>query len=161
MYAKELSENVRLRREIKAELEGGLPCHAECGGFLYLHESMEGMDGIDYEMAGFIEGSAVRKDRLVRFGYVEIEGGQNGAYLERGDTLKGHEFHYWDSSNNGDACIARKPGRDVAWDCIHMKGNTFAGFPHIHYYSNPLFARRFVDRMRKFRAVREKEGKYI
>lgn len=161
VYAKELSENVRLRREIKAKLEGGLPCHAECGGFLYLHESMEGMDGIDYEMAGFIEGSAVRKDRLVRFGYVEIEGDQDGAYLERGDTLKGHEFHYWDSSNNGDACIARKPGRDVAWDCMHMKGNTFAGFPHIHYYSNLLFARRFVDRMRKFRAVREKEGKYI
>ena len=153
MYAKELSENVRLRREIKAKLERGLPCHAECGGFLYLHESMEGMDGIDYEMAGFIEGSAVRKDRLVRFGYVQIEGKRDGVYLEQGEVLRGHEFHYWDSQNNGDDCTAGKPGRDIRWNCIHMRGNVFAGFPHIHYYSNMRFAQRFVDRMREYHAA--------
>lgn len=147
LYAKELSENVRLKREIKSLLERGLPCHAECGGFMYLHEAMEGADGKLYGMVGAIKGEAVRKKRLVRFGYIQIEGAREGVYLHRGETLRGHEFHYWDSSHNGEDCIARKPGRDTAWSCIHMKGNVFAGFPHIHYYSNIQFAERFVRQM--------------
>ncbi len=150
LYAGKLSENVRLKRQIRTLLDKGLPCHAECGGFMYLHETMEGMDGKDYEMAGFIEGAAVRKDRLVRFGYIEIEGVRDGAYLDQGEILRGHEFHYWDSANNGADCTARKPGRDITWSCIHMEGNVFAGFPHIHYYSNVRFAQRFVERMKEY-----------
>ncbi len=150
LYARELSENIRLKRQIRTLLDKGLPCHAECGGFMYLHETMEGMDGEEYEMAGFIEGAAVRKDRLVRFGYIEIEGVRDGAYLDQGEVLRGHEFHYWDSANNGADCTARKPGRDITWNCIHMKGNVFAGFPHIHYYSNVRFAQRFVERMKEY-----------
>lgn len=150
LHAKELSANVRLRREIKSLLKRGLPCHAECGGFMYLHERMEGMDGRFYEMTGLIEGDAFKKKRLVRFGYVQIEAAKDGAYLKKSEVLRGHEFHYWDSQNNGSGCIARKPGRDVLWDCIHMEGNVFAGFPHIHYYSNVRFARRFVDKMKEY-----------
>ncbi len=161
VYAGKLSLNVVLRREIKAALDGGLPCHAECGGFMYLHEVMEGEDGRIYEMAGFIEGRAVRRDRLVRFGYVQLEGAGNGAYLEQGEVLRGHEFHYWDSTDNGDGCIARKPGRDISWDCIHTKGNVFAGFPHIHYYSNVRFAQRFTDKMREYGLRSRQERKYI
>ena len=151
VYAGKLSENVRLRQEIRDVLEEGLPCHAECGGFMYLHEAMEGADGRVCEMAGFIEGEALRRDRLVRFGYIQIEGAGNSAYLHRGEILRGHEFHYWDSSDNGDGCIARKPGRDVSWKCIHTRKNVFAGFPHIYYYSNIQFARRFVERMKEYR----------
>ena len=151
LYARPLSENQTLRQEIRKLLDKGLPCHAECGGFMYLHESMEGEDGKFYEMTGFIEGEAVRRNRLVRFGYIEIEGASDGVYLSKGERLRGHEFHYWDSSSNGDGCIARKPGRDTSWSCIHMEGHVFAGFPHIHYYSNIRFAERFVRKMRSFR----------
>lgn len=150
LYAETLSGNTSLRRQIKEMLRQGLPCHAECGGFLYLHEAVEGEDGKLYEMAGFIEGEAVRKERLVRFGYLQMESVADGGYLPRGETMKGHEFHYWDSSSNGDSCIARKPGREMSWSCVHTENNVFAGFPHVHYYSNPRFAQRFVDRMRTF-----------
>lgn len=151
LYARELSKNISLIKEIGTALRQGLPCHAECGGFMYLNQTMEGADGEVYEMVGFIEGSAVRKDRLVRFGYTEIEGNKDGAYLKQGEVLRGHEFHYWDSQNNGEDCTARKPGRNITWNCIHMQGNVFAGFPHIHYYSNIRFAQRFADRMKEYR----------
>lgn len=150
IYAGELSANISLIEEIRAMLRQGIPCHAECGGFMYLHEAMEGLDGGFHEMVGFIRGKAVRRERLVRFGYIEVEGNRDGVYLEQGEVLRGHEFHYWDSQNNGDDCTARKPGRDINWNCIHMRGNVFAGFPHIHYYSNIRFARRFVVKMRAY-----------
>jgi len=150
LYAKELSCNVRLKKEIRTALKQGLPCHAECGGFLYLHERMEGADGGFYEMAGFIEGEAVRRERLVRFGYMQIESMGNGAFLDEGEKIRGHEFHYWDSTNNGEDCMARKPGRDIQWKCIHTAGNVFAGFPHLYYYSNVRFAGRFVKQMKEY-----------
>ena len=153
LYAEELSANTSLRKEIRTMLKQGLPCHAECGGFMYLHESMESPDHEFYEMVGLIKGNAVQREKLVRFGYVQIEGKRDGVYLEQGEVLRGHEFHYWDSQNNGDDCTAGKPGRDIRWNCIHMRGNVFAGFPHIHYYSNMRFAQRFVDRMREYHAA--------
>jgi cobyrinic acid a,c-diamide synthase len=150
LYAEELSANTSLIKEIRTMLEQGLPCHAECGGFMYLHEAMEGSDHKFYDMVGFIGGKAIQRERLVRFGYIQIEGNRDGVYLEQGEVLRGHEFHYWDSQNNGDDCVARKPGRDISWNCIHMRGNVFAGFPHIHYYSNMRFAQRFVNRMKEY-----------
>ena len=83
--------------------------------------------------------------KLVRFGYLELEG---GALLQPGKRIKGHEFHYYDSTNNGDYCVARKPGRNKSWPCIAIgeKGNLFAGFPHLYYYSEPGFIRSFLER---------------
>ena len=45
LYAKELSENTGMRRAVREKIQGGMPCMAECGGFMYLHKSMEDMEG--------------------------------------------------------------------------------------------------------------------
>lgn len=148
-YAKELAENQSMRESVKAWILEGSPCLAECGGFLYLHEQMQGSDGIRYPMAGVIAAEAVRKERLVRFGYVQIEAEINGNYLKKGEQIRGHEFHYWDSSDNGRDCLAVKPDGTRKWNCIHMRENLFAGYPHLYYYSNPVIAERFVDACRK------------
>jgi len=149
-YAKELSANIKLRKSIKAALDADMPCLAECGGFMYLHEKLEGTEGESFEMIGVIPGEVIRTARLVRFGYINISGIKDGVYIRAEEQLRGHEFHYWDSNNNGSDCIAEKPNGSTSWDCIHMKGNMFAGFPHLHYYSNPGFAKRFVDQVRKY-----------
>ena len=148
-YAKELAENQSMRESVKAWILEGSPCLAECGGFLYLHEQMQGSDGIRYPMAGVIAAEAVRKERLVRFGYVQIEAEINGNYLKKGEQIRGHEFHYWDSSDNGRDCLAVKPDGTRKWNCIHMRENLFAGYPHLYYCSNPVIAERFVDACRK------------
>ena len=148
-YAKELAENQSMRESVKAWILEGSPCLAECGGFLYLHEQMQGSDGIRYPMAGVIAAEAVRKERLVRFGYVQIEAEIDGNYLKKGEQIRGHEFHYWDSSDNGRDCLAVKPDGTRKWNCIHMRENLFAGYPHLYYCSNPVIAERFVDACRK------------
>ena len=87
-------------------------------------------------------------DHLVRFGYIELEkkDGETGpaGYLSEGHRIRGHEFHYFDSTQNGDACTARKPGRKRAWDCMVVRGGIMAGFPHLYYRSDPDFAANFV-----------------
>lgn len=151
LYTEQLERNASMRGSVKRALTGGLPCLAECGGFMYLHEEMEDDRGNTRRMAGVISGKAVRKDRLVRFGYIELEAQKDGVYLEKGEKVKGHEFHYWDSTDNGKDCLAVKTDKKRKWECIHMEGTLFAGFPHIHFYSNQAFAGRFIEECKKRR----------
>lgn len=150
LYTELLSENAAMREEVYQAVERGIPCLAECGGFMYLHEEMEGKDGGLYPMTGNIPGKAVQKEELVRFGYIELQAQRDGKYFKKGEILRGHEFHYWDSTDNGADCLAVKPDGRRFWECIHMKENLFAGYPHIHFYSNPIFAERFVQACRQY-----------
>jgi cobyrinic acid a,c-diamide synthase len=45
LYARQLEQNHSMRQDIKEKIESGMPCIAECGGFLYLHEELETQDG--------------------------------------------------------------------------------------------------------------------
>ena len=147
-YAKELSENTGMRESIKKALSNGLPCLAECGGFMYLHEKMEDENGIEYDMAGFLRGMKCYKtDRLQHFGYVTLSPEADNPYLSKGETLKAHEFHYWKSSDNGNVMRETKPSDktgEKSFSGMHLIKNTLCGFPHIYYYSNPEFIRRFA-----------------
>lgn len=145
LYARELSENESMLREIKAAWERDLPILAECGGFLYLHEELETKDQKAYPMAGVIHGRAFPTQRLLRFGYMEAFPREDTLFLKKGESIRGHEFHYWDSTDNGTSMEAKKPGREKCWDCIHAEGNLLAGFPHFYYPSNPALPKRFVD----------------
>ena len=64
--------------------------------------------------------------------------------------MKGHEFHYFDSTDNGNDCQAEKPTGGKNWKCIHKSDNSFWGFPHLYYPSNPKFVQHFVKEMDKY-----------
>ena len=103
-------------------------------------------------MAGVIRGEAAPKEKLVRFGYINLTGVVDGTFLKRGERIRGHEFHYWDSTNNGTDAKALKPDGKRSWECVHMQQNLFAGFPHLYFYSNPKVAKRFVEACRTYRS---------
>ena len=98
---------------------------------------------------GVIRGEAVPKKKLVRFGYINLTGVVDGTFLKRGERIRGHEFHYWDSTACGNAMKAVKPGGKRSWDCIHADGGLLAGFPHLYYPSNPSAAERWLELCRK------------
>ena len=150
LHSASLSAN-KIKDEIRNAVTGGMPCLAECGGFMYLHEEMEGADGNKYKMAGVIKGTSVKKDNLVRFGYINLTGATDGAFLKSGEVIRGHEFHYWDSTDSGTDCTAQKPDKKSSWKCVHMNKNLFAGYPHVHFYSNMDFARRFVEQAHDYK----------
>ena len=144
IYAKELSRNKGMLYDIKTKTENGMPCLAECGGFMYLHSFMEGEDGHIYDMADVIPGRALKTSGLVRFGYVNLSG--DNEFIKRGETIKAHEFHYWDSTENGGSCIASKPNGGRSWECMHCTDSLFAGFPHLYYRSCPQLIERFMKK---------------
>lgn len=150
LVAEQLSKNITMREDIKKKLENGLPCMAECGGFLYLHQQMEDMKGHRYPMVGSIGGLAYPINRLGRFGYITLTANYTQMIGERGESIAGHEYHYFDSSLCGDSFTAQKPLRKTAWQCIHGKEQLAAGFPHLYYYSNQKIPYRFLEQCVKW-----------
>ena len=183
LHAKALADNETMKKQIRELAAEGMPILAECGGFMYLQQSMDpgniktvagtGQEADDssirnstdaseketsartlYQMCGVLPGSCRMKDRLVRFGYIELDkkDGETGTagYLQDGHHIRGHEFHYFDSTENGQECTAWKPDRKRSWDCMVVQGNIMAGFPHLYYRSDPDFAAAFVEKCRQF-----------
>jgi cobyrinic acid a,c-diamide synthase len=151
LHTNELSENHSMRAEIKEAYERSLPILAECGGFMYLHEELSTDDGT-YQMAGIIGGKVFPTKRLGRFGYIEVYPKEDLPFLKKGESIRGHEFHYWDSENNGDYMTAVKPGQNRSWDCVHGTNHLMAGFPHFYYPSNPSLPRQFINACKNYKS---------
>ena len=144
LFAKELSENDSMKTAIREAIRGGLPSLAECGGFLYLHKSLKDMEGRQYSMAGVIDADADYRGKLVRFGYVELTE-KESCFLPEKEGIRGHEFHYFDSTENGTDCVAKKPTGSRRWECVWEGENHWWGFPHLYYPSNPSFVEHFYQ----------------
>lgn len=154
VYAKELSDNRKMRLDVKEKLLNGLPCLAECGGFMYLHDEMEDEHGNFYPMAGVIRGKSQNEKKLVRFGYTALQCNEDNPYLKEGEIIKAHEFHYWDSTNNGESFLAVKPSGKRSWLSTHATKTMLAGYPHLYYPSNMKVILRFLE---VCKAQKEKE----
>lgn len=152
--AETLSQNQHMRVSICNAIQSGMPSVAECGGFMYLHESIIADDGVEYPMAGVIPASCKNTGKLVRFGYIEITDKQ-GFFLTMGEKIRAHEFHYYDSTKNGETCVAAKPVSGKQYPCIIAGEKYWWGFPHLYYPSNPEFARHFVE---ETAAYKKKKG---
>ena len=144
LHAQALAANEPMRRSIAEAIQGGLPCLAECGGFLYLHRELEDMEGRSWPMAGVLDARAYRTPRLGRFGYITLTAKADTAFLPAGEIVWGHEFHYFESESCGDALRAQKPTGSRGWDCGHSRGNLLMGFPHLYYPSDPQLIERFL-----------------
>lgn len=165
LYAKELSENLSMRNSIKTAFKTGLPTVAECGGFMYLHTYIhniceEDADAQNYVfgMTGALDSECHFKGKLVRFGYIELAEKHNN-FLPPNEKIKAHEFHYYDSTDNGANCIATKPATGRSYDCVISHDNYWLGFPHLYYPSNPHFAESLVRKAYEYR--RNKNGKLL
>ena len=150
VYAKQLSTNTKMREAVKNAAENEMPIVAECGGFMYLHSFLKDKEGLCYDMAGVIPATCFYTGKLVRFGYIELWE-KKKHFLLNGEGIKGHEFHYYDSTYNGADVIAAKPVTGKEYSCIIENETKWMGFPHLYYPSNPVFAKEFVDKARKYK----------
>ena len=145
LHAKELSENVSMLRGIKEAADSGMPILAECGGFMYLLESLEDPDGNEYKMTGVFPGRSHMTEKLSHFGYVKATKNTDNMYILEDEEILGHEFHYYKASDDGDVLMLAKPNGMRNWPGYMSRSKVFAGFAHLYYPSCPQFARRFLD----------------
>lgn len=149
-----LAENRSMKHSVVAAYRAGMPILAECGGFLYLQKAIE-QDSTSYEMTGVLDGVATYTGKKVRFGYIEASPQHAGIFGKGEGSLKGHEFHYFDSSENGDGFVAKKPLSAISYPCMVYNRQMAAGFPHFYYYSNPDMIFAFLETCERWHAGRE------
>ena len=150
LHARELSENTSLLREIKRKIESGLPTAAECGGFLYLGQSLTDAEGQSWPMVGVLPGEAKDAGRLVRFGYAALSADSDSMLFRAGESFPIHEFHHWDSTANGVALAAKKPVGGAEWRCGSVNEHFYAGFPHL-YWAGTSLPQRFAAAAENYR----------
>lgn len=140
VHKAQLAANRAIRDSIRAAVLGGLPTIAECGGFLYLHRTLDGA-----EMAGVLDADANLTKKLQPFGYVTLTAKRDNLLCRAGGQIRAHAFHYAVSTDEGADFDAQKPnGR--AWVCVHATDTLYAGFPHLYFRANPAFAENVVRR---------------
>lgn len=149
LYAEQLEKNISMLTSIKQAVLSGMPCFAECGGFMYLLERYKDDDRV-YKWVGAISGETALTSKLTRFGYVHLTAQQDNVLCKTGESINGHEFHYSESTNNGTGFKAQKASGKGSWDCANVTNSLYAGYPHIHLYGNINFAKNFIQNCIKY-----------
>lgn len=150
IYADILEKNYSMRASIYNNVKNGLPTIAECGGFMYLCNKIINLDGKSYNMVGILDGEVSMTNKLVRFGYVRLKSLTNNLLGKQNSSIKAHEFHYSDSTINGDSYeIAKLSG--IKWLGINATKNLYAGYPHIHFWSNIDYAINFCKNIKDYK----------
>lgn len=148
LHLKALSGNTAMLEAVNVAVRGGMPTIAECGGFLYLHDTLEGLP-----LAGCIHASAHKTEKLRRFGYVTLRAKADNLLCAAGESIRAHEFHYYESTDGGAGFTAEKPLSERSWHCVYTTETLYAGFPHLYFDANPLFAENFVRKAIEYAAA--------
>ncbi|MDQ2730258.1 MAG: cobyrinate a,c-diamide synthase [Armatimonadota bacterium] len=142
LHAAALSGNQRMIRSIRQAIADGMPTFAECGGFMYLCESLTLADGRHYTMAGVIPGGTVMANTIQCIGYREGTLKRDTVLGQAGERVRGHEFRcsrYQGNIEAGNAgLIVERKAVGYATDTL------LASYIHIHLGSNPKMAEWFV-----------------
>lgn len=135
LHLERLASNTSMKTAILAFHAAGRPIVAECGGMLYLLESLTDVRGGCAEMLGLLPGHATMQDRLANLGL-------HSADLPEG-TLRGHTFHYsrmeCPFTPVAYSQSARHHGKG---EPIYRQGRLTASYLHLYFPSNPAAAAR-------------------
>jgi len=148
LHAERLSANTGMLSEIRAFAASGRPVYAECGGMMYLGERLRTGDGQVHVMAGVLPLETEMTERLVRFGYVELELLRDSLLGARATVLRGHSFHHSRQTTTSDFSPAFRAHYTLSGataDEGYSSGNVFASYIHLNFRGFPEIAERFVS----------------
>lgn len=149
-HAAALSENARLRNEIRQAADRGLPIYAECGGLMYLARELI-WDGKAYPMANVLPAQVRVSSHPRGHGYSIFQVTGHNPFFAEGSVLHGHEFHYSYVSD-------LDPTIELSFVFSVIKGtgirdgkdgmcyrNVLATYHHVHATGTPQWARGMVN----------------
>ena len=135
VFKEELSSNKSMLNSIRKALNSGVKCYAECGGLMYLTESIDGV-----ETVGFFNGTSYMTSKLNNFGYATIKITQENSIVPKDMMINCHEFHksLVDLKEEEIYELEKKAydGTTKKWKCGYVKNNVLAAYGHIHFFSN-------------------------
>ena len=158
LHAAKLAANTRMLEGVRAFCASGKPVVAECGGLMYLAESLTDLEGRTHAMCAVIPAKSRMLERPI-LGYREVIALEDSAIALAGTTLRGHEFHYSSleapssqSSQSESRSAYRSAYRyaDGTQTEGFVVGNILASYIHLHFASDPALAQRFVTNAVRF-----------
>jgi cobyrinic acid a,c-diamide synthase len=148
LHAAALADNVALRKAVRRFADAGGPIYAECGGLMFLAESLEDRAGRVYPMAGVLPAAVRMRAHGLTIGYREVELTGACPLGAAGSVARGQEFH---ASTLGPvppsiarAYRVRTPGGGERGEG-YLVGRALMSYAHLHFASNPALATAFVD----------------
>jgi cobyrinic acid a,c-diamide synthase len=160
-HAAQLAENISFRRSVAASAQRGLPIWAECGGLMFLAQSIHWKEST-YPMAGFLPMGVALGKKPVGHGYEEVVADQPNLFIKTGTLVRGHEFHY---SKIVDADpfetafeVRRGVGLGNGRDGIVMN-RVLASYLHVHSLASPDWVRRLVKAAKEYSREKDLDSK--
>ncbi|MFQ6030284.1 MAG: cobyrinate a,c-diamide synthase [Dehalococcoidia bacterium] len=146
MFARELSENTPMLQSLSQAVARRIPVYAECGGLMYLGQSLSDLEGTHYPMVGALPVVSSMSQRRLTLGYRNIESCTDSPLLQRGQQVRGHEFHWsvLEQPPDPEQSVYRVLDQEGRAEGFQI-GSVWASYIHIHLGSDPALARRFVD----------------
>jgi cobyrinic acid a,c-diamide synthase len=158
LSADKLSDNKRLRHQVLAKSQAGMPIYGECGGLMYLCREIEDLEGRRHPMTGCLPFVIRMLPHLKSLGYREVTLARDTLLGPAGQTLRGHEFHYSeiiDDTTVGER-VYQVQNRDRAAKRTegYLARRTLGSYFHLHWGSFPPTARHFVESCLAYRKER-------
>jgi cobyrinic acid a,c-diamide synthase len=157
LWAEGLTANVDMQAAVKRFIESGRAVYAECGGLMYLAQSIQGRDGRTWPMIGALPFTVIMTERLQRFGYVEVTLTHDCVLGAAGTTARGHSFH---CSRIADVPADIPQSYRLRYTLAGTEeaegfsvGSVLASYIHLHFQSNPSLAPEFVRRIARHRSL--------
>ena len=147
LHAAILSDNSRMREQIRTCAQGGRPVYGECGGFMYLCQSITDQEGAVFPMVGLYPFAARMQPKLRSLGYRQATVAVDCLLADCGTVLHGHEFHYSTIEDNAAVPTVYRLGDGRAEG--YVQHHTLAGYIHLHWGRTPHAAARFVQACRQ------------
>ena len=149
LYAEALTANGPMRASVWRAAERGVPVYGECGGLMYLGETLTDEDGRAHAMAGVVPLRSSMARRRLTLGYRTVTARTDGPHLARGRTVRGHEFHW--STLDAPAAAATAAYALGEGDAVegYASANVWASYVHLHFAADAAIARRFVEVCRR------------
>ncbi len=148
LYAPQLASNLSLHAAIRQAAREQIPIYAECGGLMVLTEAIVDQAGVRHALVGLLPGISHMTDRLT-MGYRVVQAVTENWLWQRGETMRGHEFHYsvWQERPADIPYLyefqPHTPRHALQNEGVSL-GSVIASYTHLHFLSNPILAERFV-----------------
>ena len=146
MFAQQLSQNEPMLESMRQAVRRGLQVYAECGGLMYLGQSLSDLEGVQHTMVGAIPVVSSMVGRQLHLGYREVESCTDSPLLRKGQRVRGHEFHWsvLEQPADPEQAVYRVVDQDNRPEGFQA-GSVWASYIHIHLGSDPTLAKRFVE----------------
>lgn len=159
-FVDELATSAQVKHSFRQRIVDGLPTFAECGGYMYLSQAIIDRAGLSHPMVGVIPAIVQMKDRLAALGYREVQAVTDTLLLKKGETARGHEFHYSTLTVQSEEYpyAYESTGRRGKQQEGYARGNLLAGYTHLHFASNPTMVKRWMDACQQYKLRRRQSS---